>query len=47
MTPLVLLHGGLWEDMDAARFWVRPGVVAGLAAAGVAVVVPDRWSGSS
>lgn len=39
---LVLVHGGLWEDMDADRFWVRPGVVAGLAAAGVEVLAPDR-----
>lgn len=39
---MVLVHGGLWEDMDAERFWVRPGVVAGLAAAGVEVVAPDR-----
>src|SRR5215207_6095672 len=40
---MVLVHGGLWEDMDAERFWVRPGVVAGLAAAGVDVSAPDRW----
>jgi len=39
---MVLVHGGLWEDMDAERFWVRPGVVAGLAAAGVGVFAPDR-----
>jgi pimeloyl-ACP methyl ester carboxylesterase len=39
---LVLVHGGLWEDMDAERFWVRPGVVEGLAAAGVEVSAPDR-----
>jgi pimeloyl-ACP methyl ester carboxylesterase len=39
---MVLVHGGLWEDMDAERFWVRPGVVAGLAGAGVGVVAPDR-----
>jgi len=39
---MVLVHGGLWEDMDAERFWVRPGVVAGLAGAGVEVVALDR-----
>jgi pimeloyl-ACP methyl ester carboxylesterase len=39
---VVLVHGGLWEDMDAERFWVRPGIVAGLRAAGVDVLAPDR-----
>jgi pimeloyl-ACP methyl ester carboxylesterase len=39
---MVLVHGGLWEDMDAERFWVRPGVVKGLTAAGVEVSAPDR-----
>jgi pimeloyl-ACP methyl ester carboxylesterase len=39
---VVLLHGGLWEDMDAERFWVRPGVVAALEARGVPVLAPDR-----
>lgn len=38
----VLIHGGLWEDMDAERFWERPGVVAGLAGRGIEVVAPDR-----
>ena len=39
----LLIHGGLWEDaMDAHRFWGAPGVVAGLSAAGVSVVAPDR-----
>ena len=32
---VVLVHGGLWEDMDAERFWVRPGIVAALEARGV------------
>lgn len=47
---MVLVPGGLWEDMDAERFWVRPGVVAGLADAGVEVVAidrlprPDNWA---
>ena len=39
---MVLVHGGLWEDMDAERFWRRTGVVAALAAAGVEVAAPDR-----
>jgi hypothetical protein len=39
---VVLVHGGLWEDMDAERFWVRPGVVAGLAGLRMPVeVVPS------
>ncbi len=43
MHPSVLLiHGGLGEDMDAERFWIRPGIVAGLRAAGLAVAAPDR-----
>jgi pimeloyl-ACP methyl ester carboxylesterase len=39
---VVLVHGGLWEDMDADRFWVRPGIVAALAARGTPVLAPDR-----
>ena len=39
---IVLVHGGLWEDMDASRFWVEPGVVGALAGRGVEVVAPDR-----
>jgi pimeloyl-ACP methyl ester carboxylesterase len=42
VATLVLVHGGLWEDIDAERFWVRPGVVDGLRAAGFAVAAPDR-----
>ena len=40
--PIVLIHGGLGEGMDADRFWFRPGVVGGLRAAGFFVVAPDR-----
>jgi pimeloyl-ACP methyl ester carboxylesterase len=43
-VTVVLVHGGLWEDMDAERFWVRPGVVAALEARGVPVLAPDRVS---
>jgi len=39
---VVLVHGGLWEDMDAERFWVRPGIVAALEARGTPVLAPDR-----
>ncbi|QKW21990.1 alpha/beta hydrolase [Kitasatospora sp. NA04385] len=40
---LVLVHGGLWDDpVDAAVFWHRPGVTAGLRAAGLTVTAPDR-----
>jgi pimeloyl-ACP methyl ester carboxylesterase len=42
MTTVVLIHGGLHEDMDAERFWVRPGIVAGLRERGLDVVAPDR-----
>ncbi|MGE5133608.1 MAG: hypothetical protein ACM32E_11955 [Gemmatimonadota bacterium] len=30
MTAVLLVHGGLWEDMDAARFWRATGIEAGL-----------------
>ena len=42
MPTLLLVHGGLWEDMDAERFWRRPGIVAGLEERGFDVLVPDR-----
>lgn len=41
---LLLVHGGLWEDMTAARFWHAPGIVAGLRRGGLAVHAPDRLS---
>ncbi len=40
--PVVLVHGGLWEELDAERFWRRPGISAGLMAAGFRVSAPDR-----
>ena len=52
MTVL-LIHGGLGEDIGADRFWVQPGVVAGLDALGFDVLAPDRtttpvsWPGSA
>ncbi|TDD62017.1 alpha/beta fold hydrolase [Kribbella antibiotica] len=43
MTATVLLiHGGLWEPMDAQRFWGAPGITDGLTAAGLTVLAPDR-----
>jgi alpha-beta hydrolase superfamily lysophospholipase len=42
MATLLLVHGGLWEDIDADWFWGRPGVVAGLERLGFTVVAPDR-----
>jgi hypothetical protein len=41
-VTLLLVPGGLWEDMNAERFWVRPGVVAGLTERGQHVLAPDR-----
>ena len=42
MTPLFLVHGGLWEAMDAEAFWRTPGIVAGLENLGLMVDTPDR-----
>lgn len=46
--PVLLVHGGLHEQMDAGRFWVAPGVAGSVAAAGYRVLLPDRrWSGGA
>ncbi|HEY8474772.1 MAG TPA: alpha/beta hydrolase [Natronosporangium sp.] len=42
MSALLLIHGGLWEDMDADRFWHRPGIVTALRDRGVDAIAPDR-----
>jgi len=42
MVTVALIHGGLWEDMDASRFWRRPGIIAGLERHGLTVLAPDR-----
>ena len=42
MTTLLLIHGGLWDDMDAERFWRLPGIVGGLERRGFIVIAPDR-----
>lgn len=39
---LLLVAGGLWDDMTADGFWVRTGVVAGLVERGQRVLAPDR-----
>ena len=42
MTGIFLIHGGIWEDVDAERFWVKPGVLGGLRDRGCDVLAPDR-----
>jgi len=39
---VLLVHGGLFDSMDGARFWRAPGVVSDLVAAGYRVLTPDR-----
>lgn len=39
---VLLIHGGLWDGMDASRFWHTPGVVADLESCGLSVLAPDR-----
>lgn len=39
---VVLVPGGLYEDMDGHRFWTVPGVTGGLQKADLAPVVVDR-----
>ncbi len=39
---VLLVHGGLFDPMDGARFWRAPGVVSDLVAAGYRVLTPDR-----
>jgi pimeloyl-ACP methyl ester carboxylesterase len=42
VAAVLLVHGGLWEDMDSAAFWARPGIVDGLQRRGIEVHAPDR-----
>jgi pimeloyl-ACP methyl ester carboxylesterase len=43
MTATVLLvHGGLWEAMDADAFWGTTGITGGLTSYGLEVLAPDR-----
>jgi pimeloyl-ACP methyl ester carboxylesterase len=47
-TPVLFVHGGLHERMDAERFWVAPGVAGAVSAAGHPVLLPDRrWMGGA
>ncbi|MEN8239404.1 MAG: alpha/beta hydrolase [Actinomycetota bacterium] len=42
MVPVVMVPGGLFEDTDATRFWVEPGVTGALEDAGFDVLTVDR-----
>ncbi len=42
INAVLLIHGGLWDDMDAERFWTRPGIDAGLQRCGFEVLAPNR-----
>ncbi len=48
--PVVLIPGGLYEDMDVGRFWIEPGVVEDLDVAGFDALPvqrlrrPTSWS---
>ncbi|GLY69323.1 hypothetical protein Atai01_59420 [Amycolatopsis taiwanensis] len=37
-----LIHGGLWDDMNADRFWTLPGVTGGIRRDGFTVLAPNR-----
>jgi len=41
-SAVVLVHGGLYEDVDSGTFWGRTGIGAGLQAAGYRVYAPAR-----
>jgi pimeloyl-ACP methyl ester carboxylesterase len=46
--PVLFVHGGLHDLMDAQRFWEAPGVAGAVAAAGYRVLLVDRrWTGGS
>ncbi|MGH3756521.1 hypothetical protein [Actinophytocola sp.] len=42
MSTVLLVHGGLWDGVDAEFFWHRPGVTSALGDRGFAVLAPDR-----
>jgi pimeloyl-ACP methyl ester carboxylesterase len=42
MAMMLLIHGGLREDMDAERFWGRSGIVSGLEQLGYDVSALNR-----
>jgi pimeloyl-ACP methyl ester carboxylesterase len=39
---VVLVHGGLWDAMDAEAFWGTTGITGGLTSEGLKVLAPDR-----
>lgn len=39
---VVLVHGGLWDAMDAEAFWGTTGITGGLTSAGLTILAPDR-----
>jgi pimeloyl-ACP methyl ester carboxylesterase len=41
---VLLVHGGLWENIGADWFWLRTGVIDGLTERGFTVLAPDRLS---
>lgn len=42
VSSVLLVHGGLWDGVDAEFFWHRTGVVGGLRRRGFEVLAPDR-----
>jgi pimeloyl-ACP methyl ester carboxylesterase len=42
VPPVLLVHGGLAEEIGAEAFWERPGIAPGLRASGFTVIAPDR-----
>jgi hypothetical protein len=39
---VLLVHGGLWEDVTADWFWRQTGIIDGLERRGLTVLAPDR-----
>lgn len=42
LLPVVLVHGGLYEDMTPDEFWAQPGVLRALADANSEFIAPQR-----
>lgn len=41
-SPVLLVHGGLFDPMDGERFWKTPGIAEDIRAKGYRVLIPDR-----
>ena len=41
-ASVLLVHGGLWDAMDAEAFWRTTGIAGGLTSYGLEVLAPDR-----